>query len=280
MTDPTTTRTGTIRLVVTDIDGTLVDHEKRITPRAHEAARRLREAGIRLCLISARPPRGLDALRHALALDTPCAGFNGGEILSADGQVLDALHVPETDARLALEMLETNGIEAWVFADARWYVTNPAGAYVPFERRTVQMEPVVVPDFEAVIGRAGKLMGSSADFAKLGRIEAEMSTALGGRVAAHRSQDYYLDITHPDARKDRGLRRLAALLDIDVAETAAIGDMGNDISMLRAAGLSIAMGQASEEVRASAGFLTASNREEGWAEAMETIILPRAPRPD
>ena len=269
----------TIRLVVTDIDGTLVDHEKRITPRAHAAAIRLREAGIRLCLISARPPRGLDGLVAELSLDTPRAGFNGGEILSHDGRVLDALHVPETAARLAVEMLETNGIDAWVFADGNWYVTDPAGPYVPLEHRTVKMDPIVVPDFDAVIARAGKVMGSSADFGKLERIEIEMSAALAGRVAAHRSQDYYLDITHPEARKGNGMKRLAALLDIPVGETAAIGDMGNDISMLEAAGLSIAMGQASDEVRASADVATASNREDGWADAMERFILPRAPRP-
>ena len=269
----------TIRLVVTDIDGTLVDHEKRITPRAHDAARRLRDAGIRLCLISARPPRGLDALVAELSLDTPRAGFNGGEILSHDGRILDALHVPETAARRAIEMLDANGIDAWVFSDGNWYVTNPDGPYVPLERRTVKMEPITVPDFDAVIGRAGKVMGSSADFATLERVELEISAALDGRVAAHRSQTYYLDITHPEARKDHGMKRLAALLEIPIDATAAIGDMGNDISMLEAAALSIAMGQASDDVRASADLATASNREDGWAEAMERFILPRAPRP-
>ncbi len=273
------TPASTIRLVVTDIDGTLVDPDKRVTPRAQQAVARLAERGIRLALISARPPRGLDALMRTLALDTPRAGFNGGEITGSDGSVLDQLLIAETPARLAIEMLETHGIDAWVFADDEWFVTNPAGAYVPLERRTVGIEPTVVPDFEGVIGRAGKIMGATADYAKLARVEIEMQSALAGSVAAHRSQDYYLDVTHPSARKDHGLRRLASLMGVPVDETACLGDMGNDIPMLAIAGLSIAMGNATEEVQSHAMFTTGSNRSDGWAEAIETLVLPRAPQP-
>ena len=266
-----------VRLVVTDIDGTLVDREKQLSVRAIAAADALRRAGVKLALVSSRPARGMSMFLAPLGIDTPRAGFNGGEIVGPDGRLLERLSIPDPSGRLAVEMLRTNGIDAWVFADDQWFITDPAGPYVPFERKTVQIEPTVVPDFDAVIGRASKIMGATTEYHLLERIETEMMTGLGGAVAAHRSQDYYLDITHPQARKDHALRRLARLLDVPVEETAALGDMPNDNPMLRIAGLSIAMGNAPDDVQETAMFVTNSNDQDGWADAIEQIILPRAP---
>ena len=266
-----------IRLVVTDIDGTLVDREKRLSPRAIEAVAALRRAGVRLALVSSRPPSGMSMFLEPLGIDTPHAGFNGGEIVSPEGRILESLFIPDPFGRLALEMLETNGVDAWVFADGQWFITNPAGPYVPLERRTVKMEPTIVPDFDAVIERAGKIMGSTNDHDLLERVETQMMTGFGRAVAAHRSQNYYLDVTHPQARKDFALKSLACLLDVPVEETASLGDMPNDMEMLRVAGLSVAMGNAPEEVQDAAHFVTADNEHDGWAQAIETLILPRAP---
>ena len=266
-----------IRLVVTDIDGTLVDREKRLSPRAIAAAASLRRVGVKLALVSSRPPRGMAMFLEPLGIDTPRAGFNGGEIVSPEGRLLERLAIPDPSGRLAVEMLVTNHVDAWVFADDQWFITNPAGPYVPLERRTVGIEPTLVSDFDAVIERAGKIMGSTTEYHLLERIETEMMTGLGGSVAAHRSQDYYLDVTHPQARKDHALKRLARILDVPVDQTAALGDMPNDSDMLRVAGLSIAMGNAPEDVQEAAMFVTDTNERDGWAQAIEQLVLPRAP---
>lgn len=271
------TPSNRVRLVVTDIDGTLVTPEKELTPRAVEAARRLRAANVRLALVSSRPARGMTMFLGPLEIDTPRAGFNGGEIVSPEGRVLESLRIPEAPARLAIEMMETSGVDVWVFADREWYVTDPGGPYVPVERRTVGMEPKVVTNWDNVAARAGKIMGSTADYHLLERLETEMMTGLGGSVSAHRSQDYYLDVTHPEAKKGHALKAIARLLDIPVEETAALGDMPNDISMLTTAGLSIAMGNAPEDVQESAMVVTGPNTHDGWAEAIERHVLPRAP---
>ena len=266
-----------VRLVVSDIDGTLVDREKRLSARAVEAAASLRRAGVRLALVSSRPARGMTMFLEPLGIDTPHAGFNGGEIVSPEGRTLENLFIPNPFGRLTLEMLETRGVDAWVFADGKWYVTNPAGPYVPLERKTVQMEPTVLSDFDTVVDRAGKIMGSTSDHQLLERVETEMMTGFGHAVTAHRSQKYYLDVTHPQARKDYALKSLARLLGVPVEETASLGDMPNDTEMLRVAGLSIAMGNAPEDVQEVAHFVTSDNEHDGWAEAIETHILPRAP---
>ena len=265
-----------IRLVVTDIDGTLVDKEKRLSPRAIEAAAALRRAGVKLALVSSRPAAGMRMFLDPLEIDTPHAGFNGGEIVSPEGRILESLYVPDPFGRLALDMMQANGVDPWVFADGKWFITNPAAPYVPLEHRTVKMEPTVVSDFDDMVERAGKIMGASSDFHLLERVETEMLSSFGPAVAAHRSQNYYLDVTHPQARKDHALRALARLLGVSMDQTAALGDMPNDSEMLRAAGLSVAMGNAPDEVQEVAHFVTADNEHDGWAEAIETLILPRA----
>ena len=108
-------------------------------------------------------------------------------------------------------------------------------------------------------------------------IAAGFGTMLGRQVNAHRSSPWYLDVTHPQANKGHAAGRLAAMLGIDPSEVACIGDMHNDIAMLSTAALGIAMGNAPEPVAEAAHFVTDTNERDGWAQAVEELILPRAP---
>lgn len=268
---------GRIRLLVSDIDGTLVTGTKQVTPRTLQAVQELRDAGIQLALVSSRPARGMDMFLEPLGIDTPRAGLNGGEILAPDGMLLAQVTLDSDVARRVIEALDEHGVEAWVFAGGEWLLRNRQGAYVEKERRAVRIEPVVVKDFEDHYHRIGKIMGSTADFHLLERVEINLQTMLGDTVNAHRSQLYYLDVTHPDANKGRAARHLAELLGVPVEEMACIGDMGNDIAMLEVAGLAVAMGNGTDEVKQAAHFVTDTNEQEGWALAVEQLLLPRAP---
>ncbi len=270
-----------VRLLVSDIDGTLVTPDKQLTGRALDAAQALRDAGIQLALVSSRPARGMDMLLRPLGIDTPRAGLNGGEILAPDGRLLAHASLDPDVARRVVEALDEHGVEAWVFAAGEWLVRGgrgpqTGGAYAARERRAVQMEPVEVQDFDAHYHQIGKIMGSTADYHLLERVEINLQTMFGDGVNAHRSQLYYLDVTHPDANKGRAALRLAELLGVAADEMACIGDMGNDIAMLEVAGLAIAMGNATAEVVEAAHFVTDTNEREGWAVAVEQLILPRS----
>ena len=270
-----------IRLLVSDIDGTLVTGDKQLTERAMRAASALRANGVRLALVSSRPARGMDMFVSPLGIDTPRSGLNGGEIVGPDGAVLEHVSLDPEVVRRVLEALEEHRVEAWVFTDGEWLVRDrgvgqPGGAYVEKERRAVRMDPRVVPNFESHTRRVGKIMGSSADFHLLERVEINIQTMLGEEVNAHRSQLYYLDVTHPRANKGNAALRLAELLDVAPDEMACIGDMGNDVAMLDVAGLAVAMGNGSAEVQEAAHYVTTTNEQEGWAIAVEQLILPRA----
>jgi Cof subfamily protein (haloacid dehalogenase superfamily) len=269
--------TNTIRLVVSDVDGTMVTTDKTLTPATIAAAHRLRDAGIHLALVSSRPPRGMMHVQLALGLAGPLGGFNGGTILAPDETVIEARLVPEQAVRTTLALFEKRGIGAWLFADNKWIIRDINGDYVPKERRTVAFEPTVVDDFGPYVARCGKVVGASAKFALLAECEAELHTLLGHTANAHRSQQYYLDLTNPDADKGTALHAIAKWYGVDPAEVAGIGDMTNDVPLFHAAGLSIAMGNAPPAVAAEAQEHTASNEEDGWAHAIDTFILPRAP---
>ncbi|EGG78339.1 Phosphatase yidA [Gluconacetobacter sp. SXCC-1] len=268
--------TGHVRLVVSDIDGTLITPAREITPAAHRAADDLRAAGIRLSLVSSRAPRGMMQYVRALRIETPIAGLNGGLICDPDGTIRERLSLDPQATRTAVEFLIAHGVEPWLFIGHDWLVRRADTPQVIHEREVVQTTPVQVDDFAGHYTDVGKIMGVASDPAALPGVERDLANLLAGQASVHRSSPIYLDITHPRANKGYAAKELAHLLDTDIRDTACIGDMNNDIPMLREAGVSIAMGNAPDNVKAHARFVTKPNTEDGWAFAMESFVMPRA----
>ena len=262
-----------ISLVVSDVDGTLVDPDKRLTEASKRAVHRLRERGIGFTIVSSRPPVGLRMLVEPLALALPLGAFNGCTIVAPNLHAIEQHFVPEAAAREAIAMLTAFAADIWVFTTDGWLVQNLSGHYVPRERRTIQAEPRLVESFAPHLAHAAKIVGSSPDFARLAECEAATRKALDGRASVARSQSYYLDITPPGFSKGTFVEHLSATLAIPPGSIAVLGDMENDVEMFRRAGLAIAMGNASADVKQRARFVTASNEEEGFALAVERYIL-------
>ena len=263
------------RLFVSDIDGTLVTPDKQLTPAALAAVAAVHAAGIPFSVVSSRPARGMAKVVQALGVALPFAAFNGGNVVDPAGGVISAHRLDGEAAASALRLMEQAGVRPWVFADDAWLLRDPNGPNVERERRTVGFDATVVAGFDAVIDRVDKIVASSNDVALLDRVEAELRAAIGGSANVERSQSYYLDVTHPLANKGEAVRAIAAHVGVDLAQTIVIGDMANDIAMFRVAGFAIAMGQAPEAVKAQAHAVTAANTEDGFAKAVESLVLPR-----
>ncbi|HWR13591.1 MAG TPA: Cof-type HAD-IIB family hydrolase [Terriglobales bacterium] len=265
----------TIRLVVSDVDGTLVTKDKTITAAALEAIRSLRAKGIRFTIISSRPPQALKVIGDVIGLTDPVPAFNGGLVVDADLTTIrrEKLLEPIVVERL-LEEVPRTGIDVWVYTDTHWFVRNPKGPYVEHEQHAVKFDPTVVPDFKVIPSdRVAKIVGVSENFDAVAAAEKKIQQAFAGAVSALRSQNYYLDITHPAANKAEGILLLAELLDIPPSSIATIGDMQNDVCMFQQSGMSIAMGNATADIQSEADYVTSSNEEEGFARAMERYIL-------
>ena len=267
------TSTAPITLVLTDVDGTLVTHDKVLTERAKDSIQRLRDRGIRFAITSGRPPRGMKMVNDALHLDTPIAGFNGGVFTKPDGAVISSRTLSSEAAGKAIEIIRQHQLVAWLYTAEDWYVPNPVGPHVARESWTVKFEPKVAKDFEPFLDRAVKIVGVSDDLAAVAACEKDSQQALKSSASAARSQPYYLDVTHPEATKGGVISYLSHAFQIPLEQIATLGDMPNDVLMFEKSGLSIAMGNASAEVQAQANFVTTSSEEEGFAIAIEKFIL-------
>ena len=262
-----------VRLVVADVDGTLLTPDKTLTPWACAVVRRILEAGISFTITSGRPPLGMKTLIDQLQLDDPVAAFNGGLVIRPDLSVIREHLVPTTAARPVIDILTRHELDVWVYSGEGWYVTSRHGPHVDREEETVRFPPTVVPTYDGLLDQVVKIVGVSDDEVAMARCVTELQQRLGPRISAALSQPYYLDVTHPQANKGEVVRALSALLAVPTAQIATIGDMPNDVLMFRNSGVSIAMGNAHPDVQHAATFVTTGNTEEGFARAMETFVL-------
>ncbi len=276
------------RLLLADVDGTLVTKEKLLTDRAQAAVKKLKAAGIEFAITSGRPPRGMAMLIGPLALTTPIAAFNGGLYVKEDMSIIDQRVLGRDVVEPVIKIIEEHKLDVWIYKGSDWFVHERHGAHVDREEWTVKFSPTVVSSYEDKMDDVAKIVGVSDDLDAVVKCEQAVRAAFGPQagtqqsspprdshptVSAARSQPYYLDVTHPDANKGGVVLTLAKMLNLRPEEIATIGDMANDVPMFEKGGLSIAMGQASDDVKKSAREVTTSSEDEGFANAIEKFIL-------
>ena len=261
--------------VLADVDGTLVTKDKVLTGRAIAAVKRLQDHGVVFTICSGRSPRGLRMLVEPLGLTMPMAAFNGGVIVMPDLSVLDERAIPDYLVPAIVEAILAGGLEVWIYSATNWYVLSRQGTRVDRESTTNQMEPTVVATFDDVLRGVVKIVGVSEDYGKVAACEATLQQVFGTQVSAARSQPYYLDVTHPSANKGTVVERLARYMNIPETAIATLGDQPSDVAMFARSGLSVAMGNAHQDVQRLATHVTASYEDEGFAQAIDTYIVPR-----
>jgi Cof subfamily protein (haloacid dehalogenase superfamily) len=279
------TQDGRIRLVVTDIDGTLLDPAGRISEEALAMLRRVASGGATICLATSRRWIGAHPVAEELGLSCPLILYDGaitrqypsGATLASHPLARDTAH----EAAVALAAHGLRPIAQYTGPAGESMRTIPADPGTDYAARFVerfQQQVQIVPLDALTQGHDTLLrvvafaphdllreIANSFNHPRLGTQFLEM----GGYAMAE------LTCFAPAASKGAALLALAERLSIPVAETFAIGDGLNDISMLQAAGVSVAMAGAPPSVLAAAQYVTSSNDEEGFARALATHVLPR-----
>lgn len=263
-----------VQLLLADVDGTLVTQEKVLTERTIAAVAKLRDAGILFAITSGRPPRGMSMLIEPLGLTTPIAAFNGGLFIRPDLSVIEQRVIADDVTPAVIEQLDNDGLTVWVYRGADWLVPDPHGPHVAREAWTVRFGPTPLDDYPSISSGVAKVVGVSDDHDAVRKAATRLRERFGENVSAATSQPYYVDVTHPNANKGAVVSYLSAAYDIAPEAIATIGDMSNDVEMFRVSGLSIAMGNASDEVKRAARCVTTSNEDDGFADAVEQLILP------
>jgi hypothetical protein len=262
-----------ISLVVADLDGTLLDPGKTLSVETLRAVHALHDAGILFTVISGRPPFGMRMAVDLLDIRLPISGFNGGMITDAGYETLHKHTLASDTSRKVAAFLESKGLKYWVYHGSDWLVLDPNLPHEEKEAHNVGFTASRVQTLEGRWEGLTKITAISDDPERLAGIEREMQEEFRGRASAARSQPYYLDITHAEASKGFFVDYLSGLHSIPKSQIATIGDMPSDVSMFDRCGLGIAMGNASQAVKSAANRITSTNGENGFARAMDELVL-------
>ena len=265
--------TPKIRLVLSDVDGTLVTPDKELTGRSIDAVNQLRDAGILFAITSSRPPGGLAMYADPLHLTTPISAFNGGVVTTPSMDVTDELTIDDDVVTPLLAIIEEHGLSIWVYQGEKWFVRDLNGIHVQHEAEVVKFQPQLVDTFDDVCSHVAKIVAVDDDAKALAAAATSVRDQFGDHVSATSSQSYYLDITNPKANKGEVVKYLSKMYNIPTNEIATIGDAHNDVLMFAQSGLSIAMGNAVDDVKSSATYVTTSNDDEGFANALHKYVL-------
>ena len=261
-----------IRLLLAEVEGTLLASGDTLTAGTRHAVDRLREARIELAITSGRPPRGVRPLIDALRITAPVCGFNGGMLVRPDLSLIEQHVMGDGVARAVIASMERHGLEVWVYQGHAWLVRRPDTSHVAHEGATVQFAPELVERWDDRVHAPVEIVGLGDDAEALARCEADLQ-AHRAYVAVVGSRGRSLVVTHPSANTGELVRTLSRRLGIRADAVAAIGHAGNGVLMFRECGLAIAMGHAGAAVQRWAHFITRSNDADGFAYAVDRWIL-------
>lgn len=264
------------KLIVMDLDGTLNNDRKEIDFPTLEALMAAQRAGIRLTLASARPLPGLYKDRDALRIQDHggfLMAYNGGAIVDATtGELLNAHTMNPEDARKVLRALEALPVTPILDDGKVFYVTDKDGYKVDYECRNNRMICLEVPNLAERLDFAPFKLLMSLDPAVIKPVQKDIAALLPEGLTVVQTAAFYLEVIPTAINKGDGLKSICLHLCIDPSQTIAFGDSENDIPMMKAAGLGIAMQNADTEVQSAADRVTLSNNENGIAVALRRIF--------
>ena len=268
---------GPYEIIVLDLDGTLTNRDKVITPRTKAALMKAQERGKKVVLASGRPTQGVMPLAKELRLEEYSGyilSFNGGRIINCKtGETVFARSLPVSANKKIIGLAEENQVDIVTYEGSRIIASNPESPYTKLESRINGME-IWKPEnmAEYVNFEVPKfLMMEDGDY--LAMVEPKVKAAMGKNFSVYRSDPFFLEILPKGIDKAQSLERLLEVLGLTREQMIACGDGYNDLTMIKYAGLGVAMENAVLPVRNAADYITASNNDDGVGLVVEKFML-------
>lgn len=264
------------KLIAMDLDGTLTNDQKIITEKTKAALMAAQKRGIRLALASARPSPGLFRERDVLDLQHHngiLMSYNGGRIVdAATGKVLFETSMDLAQTKTVLRQLETLPVTPILDDGAQFYVTDKSGYKVDYECRNNNMVCAEVGNLADFLSFAPIKILMSVQPEELKAVQKQIADFLPESLTVVQTAAFYLEVIPKVINKGQGIRDICKVLGIGTEEVIAFGDAENDIPMLRAAGMGVAVGNAAQAVKEAADMVTLSNNDDGIADALEKLL--------
>lgn len=265
------------KMIVLDLDGTLTNNKKEITPRTKQALMQAQAAGVHVVLASGRPTYGIVPLAEELKLKDNggyILAFNGGKIIDCtNNEVLFEQKLDEQLVPILFQEAKKAGMEILTYQGEGIAATNKDDEYVQHEAFINKMPVTQYDNFlNQLVYPINKCL-IVGDPTPLHELEIRLAKELEGKMDVYRSADFFLECVPLGIDKARALERLISSLGISREEVIACGDGYNDLSMIRFAGLGVAMANAAKDIQSEADFVTLSNEEDGVAHVIERFIL-------
>ena len=265
----------TIKLIMSDIDDTLLTTDKKLTPELKQAAQKLNQMQIPLVLASARPAYGFDFLLDELQISqNPVVSLNGS-LVTKGSQVIAARPLPAATLMKVLQIIQQDQIPVQInaYTSDQWFIDK----YIPateIEIDALRLQPTTI-DMADLFQQQEvlKLLIIGENDQSIGLLEDKLEQLHVDEVTHNRSNDRYLEITVKNSSKLSGLRDLLTYYQIKPEETLALGDNFNDIPMLEQAGIGVAMENAPQAVKNHADFVTIDNNHNGVVHALKHFIF-------
>jgi Cof subfamily protein (haloacid dehalogenase superfamily) len=273
---PTKMSHSRMRLVAVDVDGTLLDSSHQLRSAVRDALADLATSGVRVVLATARGPQALGLIVRQLSFSPLLVCFSGGWIGELDPRsllptdvLLDRRLTPSA-ARVIVTAALTHKIEPNVYTPTEWRV-RALSPEIRTECEIVGSSPVVTPVLLSENEKPSKIMLIARDDERTKRLPI-IANLIKPLSTTTFSKPNYLEIIPIGVNKAKGLAAIAQKLEIELSQSAAIGDGLNDLEMLTEVGLGIAMGNAPEVVKSAAKWVTQTNDEEGVAQAVKRLM--------
>lgn len=269
-----------INLVISDIDGTILTSNHQLPQKVAQSIMQLEQKKIPFVLASARSPKGMLEITQALRLTSPIVSYNGAYVVTRQQDTYQEIishPLNPQEAKMILQWTKNRFPEISInlYAGTEWYVFHK-DIWVREEMRITQIVPQLC-SLEALLDENIAIhkilfIGKKADIACL---MSELSDHPLAHSAFYLSKENYLEFTHKAVSKEQAVKELARYYQLPLTEVMTIGDNFNDLPMLKAAGLGIAMGNAPAEVKEFADAVTLDNDHFGAAVAIDKYILAK-----
>ena len=265
------------KLLVLDIDGTLTNSQKQITPRTKRALMKAQEHGVKLAIASGRPTCGVLPFAKELELEKYggyILSFNGAKVINcATGDVIFDQLLPVELLPEIYDLSQKNKVNILTYQDDTVITETPDDPYIAIEARIngIEIRPVASFKEHVCFPVTKCLMLGDGDY--LAKVEEIVRAQLGDRLNIFRSEPYFLEIMPQNIDKAYSLGELLKKLGLSKDEMIACGDGFNDKSMLHFAGLGVAMANAQDAVKKVADYITLSNDDDGIAKVVEKFIF-------